>query len=350
LLFEMNPSTGALSRRDFFPHSSNPAWLAIPPSGACLYAANGGGSFQGRRTGSLSGFAIDHSSGRLTKLNDAASEGTGPAHLSIHPSGKYVFAANYSGGNFAVLPILPDGQLGAATDSRKGEGTPGPEHAASALLGSLAISDHESAHGHMVQADPSGRYVLGADLGLDQILIWKFDMESGKLAPNDPPSVSLPPGDGPRHFAFHPSGRWLYSIQEEGSTVALFDYDAAHGHLTHRQTVSSLPRGFTGTNFTSEIMVSADGKFVYGANRLHDSIAFFSVAGNGELTLVDEAWTRGDYPCTLAFDPSGNFLYSCNQKSDAVTTFRVDRGTGGLTFTGQYTPAGAPASIVFFTL
>ena len=170
------------------------------------------------------------------------------------------------------------------------------------------------------------------------------------LAPGEPPAVSLPPGDGPRHFAFHPNGRWLYSIQEEGSTIVLFDYDGARGRLAARQTVSSLPPGFAGSNFCSEILVSGDGRFVYGGNRLHDSIGIFAVGGDGALSFVGEEWTRGDYPRSFAFDPTGRFLYSCNQRADDVAVFRVDRETGGLEFTGSYAPVGNPSSIVFVDL
>jgi 6-phosphogluconolactonase (cycloisomerase 2 family) len=186
------------------------------------------------------------------------------------------------------------------------------------------------------------------DLGLDQIFVWTFDERKGTLTPAKTPSVSLPPGDGPRHFHFHPNGKWLYSIQEEGSTVVLFDYDA--GRLTSRQTISTVPRGFAGSNFCSGILVTADGRFVYAGNRLHDSIAIFSVGENGLLTYVGEEWTRGDYPRSFSFDPSGRFLYSCNQRADHVAAFRVDRKTGGLTFTGQYTPVGNPSHIVFLDL
>src|SRR5688572_8251009 len=163
----------------------------------------------------------------------------------------------------------------------------------------------------MIEADPAGRFVLHVDLGLDQIFLWKLDERTGVLSPNDPPFVSLPPGDGPRHFAFHPNRRWLYSIQEEGSTIVLFDYDAANGRLTSRQTISSLPAGFAGSNFCSEILVSDDGRFVYAGNRLHDSVGIFSVGRNGELNFVGEEWTRGDYPRSFAFDPTGEFFYFC---------------------------------------
>ena len=157
--------------------------------------------------------------------------------------------------------------------------------------------------------------MLHVDLGLDKIFVWRFDEQKGVLTPSEPPAVSLPPGDGPRHFHFHPNGRWLYSIQEEGSTIVLFDYDAAAGRLTARQTISTLPPGFAGSNFCSEILVSADGRFVYAGNRLHDSIAIFAVGPDGDLTFVGEEWTRGNYPRSFNFDPTGRFLYCCNQRA-----------------------------------
>jgi 6-phosphogluconolactonase (cycloisomerase 2 family) len=202
----------------------------------------------------------------------------------------------------------------------------------------------------MIQADPSGRFALHVDLGLDRVYSWRFDDTRGVLAPGDPPFVSLPPGDGPRHFAFHPNGHWLYSIQEEGSTIVLFDYDATGGRLTARRTVSSLPVGYAGSNFCSEILVSSDGRFVYAGNRLHDSIGVFAVGAAGELTWVADEWTRGNYPRSFTFDPIGRYLYCCNQRADHVTVFTVDRERGALAFTGQYVPVGNPSHIVFVDL
>lgn len=347
--FDVDRSTGSLSPREVFKDGSNPAWLAFDPSLTHLYSANETPTYQGKASGSASAFSIDRSTGRLTLLNTVSSEGAGPAHLSVHPSGKYALVANYAGGTVAVLPIKPNGGLGPATDVKHHQGTVGPVHAASAPPGSFAISGHERTHAHMIQADPTGQFVMAADLALDQILVWKFDAEKGTLTPNDPPFVTLPPGDGPRHFTFHPNGRWFYSLQEEASTLVLFDYDPAHGRLTARQTLSSLPKGFAGTNFTSEVLISADANFLYAANRLHDTIAWFSIAADGALTFAGEEWTRGDYPRSFNIDPTGNFLYTCNQRSDAVATFRVNKKTGALAFTGQYTPVGTPAIIVFLT-
>jgi 6-phosphogluconolactonase (cycloisomerase 2 family) len=200
----------------------------------------------------------------------------------------------------------------------------------------------------MIQADPSGKFVLHVDLGLDKIFVWKVDEKKGVLSLAETPSVSLPPGDGPRHFHFHPNGKWLYSIQEEGSTIVLFDYSA--GRLTARQTISTLPPKFAGSNFCSEILVSGDGKFVYAGNRLHDSIGIFSVGEDGTLKHGADEWTRGNYPRSFSFDPTGRFLYCCNQRADHVTVFRVDRKTGGLSFTGHYAPVGNPSHIVLLDL
>jgi 6-phosphogluconolactonase (cycloisomerase 2 family) len=270
--------------------------------------------------------------------------------VSVHPSGRFLFVANYFGGSVAVLPILPDGRLGPATDIKNDAGKIGPARATNAPAGTFAFSGHDRTHAHMIHADPSGRFVLHVDLGLDQIFVWNFDEQKGLLNSSELPAVSLPPGDGPRHFHFHPNGRWFYSIQEEASTIVLFDYDAATGRLSSRQTISTLPPGFAGSNFCSEILVSADGRFVYAGNRLHDSIGIFSTGADGTLTFVGEEWSRGNYPRSFNFDPTGQFLYCCNQRGDNIAVFRVDRKTGGLNFTGHYAPVGNPSIIVFLDL
>jgi 6-phosphogluconolactonase (cycloisomerase 2 family) len=349
-LFEMNRTTGALSPAGVLEMGSSPSCLVVGAAGAHLYSTNETDKMGEADPGSVSAFAIDRATGKLTLLNTVSSGGAGPTHASLHPSGKWLFVANYFGGSVSVFPIQPDGKLGPASDTKKDHGTVGPKTATSAKPGSFAFSGHDMPHAHQVRPDPSGRYVFSVDLGFDQILSWKFDSQAGKLTPNDPPAISLPPGDGPRHFDFHPNGRWFYSLQEEGSTVALFDYDAEHGRITYRKTISSLPPDYAGSNFCSEIAVSTNGKFVYCANRLHDSIAYFAVGENGELTYVGEEWTRGDYPRSFTFDPTETFLYSCNQRADHLTCFRVDREKGGLSFTGQYTPVGNPSIVVFLDL
>lgn len=346
-LFEMNPSTGALTERALFPNPSNPSWLTLDSSQTHLYCSNEIDNFQGTKSGSINAYAISRSNGHLTLLNTVSCGGAIPAQISIHPSGRYMLVANYGAGNVAVLPIRSNGEVGSPIDIQPYKGPAGAKHATSGPPGSFAISGHDAPHAHMIETDPSGRFIVSTDLGTDKIMVWKIDLQTGKLTANDPPYVSLPTGDGPRHFVFHPNGRWLYSLQEEASTVMFFDYDSAKGTLSSQQTISNLPKGFVGTNFGSEIRVSSDGKFIYTANRLHDSIPYFSIGPDGRLTRLGEEWTRGDYPRSITIDPTGNFLYSLNQRGDAITTHRIDRQTGRLTFTGQYTPIGTPACMVF---
>ncbi len=349
-IFQVDRKTGAMTPTGIYESGSSPSCLAVNAAGNRLYSANETDHVGDNNEGSVSAFAIDQTNGKLEVLNSVRSGGAGPTYVSIHPSEKFLLVANYFGGSVAVLPILADGRLGEPSDVKNDDGEIGPTTATNAPPGSFAFSGHDRTHAHMIQADPSGRFVLHVDLGTDQILIWKFDDRNGKLIPNDPPAIALPPGDGPRHFHFHPNGRWLYSIQEEGSTVVLFDYDGETGRLSSRQTVSSLPPGYAGSNFCSEILVSSNGKFVYAGNRLHDSIGIFSVGETGELTFVDDVWTRGNYPRSFSFDPTGRFLYCGNQRADHVTIFHADRDTGGLKFTGEYVPVGNPSHIVFVDL
>ena len=349
-LFLVNRDNGSLTPAGIYEMGTSPSCLALNSSGTRLYSANETDRVGADKEGTVSAFAIDRTDGKLELLNTIGSGGAGPTYVSVHPTGRFLFVANYFGGSVAVLPILPDGRLGDATDTRDDVGKLGPTTATNAPPGSFAFSGHDRTHAHMIQADPSGRFVLHVDLGLDQIFVWKFDEKKGVLAPGELPAVSLPPGDGPRHFHFHPDGRWFYSIQEEGSTIVLFDYDAATGRLASRQTISTLPPGFAGSNFCSEILVSADGRYVYAGNRLHDSIGIFSVGPDGTLTFVGEEWTRGNYPRSFNFDPTGQFLYCCNQRADNIAVFRVDHKTGGLNFTGHYTPVGNPSIIVFLDL
>jgi 6-phosphogluconolactonase len=349
-LFKVDRATGAMTPAGVHEMGTSPSCLALNSAGTRLYSANETDRAGDNKEGTVSAFSINRADGSLELLNTVRSGGAGPTYVSVHPSGRFLLVANYFGGSVAVIPILADGRLGTATDIKNDTGKIGPTRAPNAPPGSFAFSGHDRTHAHMIQSDPSGRFVLHVDLGLDQIYVWKFDDQKGVLSPAEQPAVALPPGDGPRHFHFHPNGRWFYSVQEEGSNVVLFDYEAATGRLTSRQTISTLPPGFAGSNFCSEILVSADGLFVYAGNRLHDSIGIFSIGPNGDLTFIGEEWTRGNYPRSFNFDPTGQFLYCCNQRGDNIAVFAVNRKTGGLKFTGHYSPVGNPSIIVFLDL
>jgi 6-phosphogluconolactonase (cycloisomerase 2 family) len=349
-IFQVNRTSGALISCGVYETGSSPSCLVLNAAGTLLYSTNETASVGNPKEGTVSAFAINRTDGQLKLLNTVRSGGAGPTYASVHPSGRFLLVANYFGGSVAVLPIQADGRLGDPTDVKKNAGNLGPARATHPPTGSFAFNGHDHTHAHMIRADQSGRFVLHVDIGLDKIFVWKFDGQNGTLTPNDPAAVSLPPGDGPRHFSFHPNGRWLYSLQEEASNIVLFDYDPATGRLAPRQMVSALPPGFAGSNFSSEILVSADGRFVYADNRLHDSISVFSVGHDGTLKFVCEEWTRGNYPRSFNFDPAGRFLYSCNQRDDNIAVFNVNRKTGGLTFTGHYAPVGNPSIIVFLDL
>lgn len=349
-LFEVDRKTGATKPAGIFELGTSPSCLTVNAAGTHMYSANETDRVGKDNHGTVSAFSINRSNGKLELLNTVPSGGAGPTYVSIHPSGKFLLVANYFGGSVSVLPILEDGQLGEASDVKVDEGKIGPTRAKNAPPGSFAFSGHDRTHAHMIQSDPSGKFVLHVDLGLDQILVWKFDAEKGLLSPAESPVVTLPPGDGPRHFHFHPNGKWFYSIQEEGSTLVLFDYDAKTGRLTDRQTISTLPDGYAGSNFCSEVLVSGDGRFVYAGNRLHDSIGIFSVGEKGELKHVADEWTRGNYPRSFTFDPTGELLFCCNQRADHVAIFKVDRQTGALKFTGHYAAVGNPSIVVFVDL
>jgi len=349
-LFQIDRATGAMTPCGLYEAGTSPSCLALNPAGTRLYSANETARSGKNNEGTVSAFAIDPSDGQLVLINSVDSGGAGPTWVSIHPSGKFLLVANYFGGSVAVLPVLADGRLGPPTDIKKDDGTIGPRKSESAPAGSFAFSGHDRTHAHMIQTDVTGRFILHVDLALDRIFVWKFNEPRGVLTPNDPPSVSLPPGSGPRHFAFHPNGRWLYSLQEEASDIVLFDYNSATGRLTSRQTISSLPPGFAGSNFASEILVSSDGRFLYAGNRLHDSIGIFAIGKDGDLSFVTEEWTRGNYPRSFSFSPTGDFLYCCNQRGDNITVFRVDKRSGRLSFTGHYCAVGNPSSMVFLDL
>ena len=254
-----------------------------------------------------------------------------------------MFVANYGGGNVAVFPVGPDGAFGEPTDVRPSVGARHRAHAMDDPPGQFAVSDHDSPHMHMVAPDPSGQFVIANDAGLDLTLVWRFDAQAGRLLPADIPVIAAPSGSAPRHFVFHPSGRIFYNLYEHDARIAVYDYDAAKGGLKLKQLVSALPPKFSGSNLSAEIVIAAGGRFLYVSNRLHNAIAVFAVADDGQLRMISETWVHSDYPRCLAIDPSGEFLYSCNQRGDSITSFRINAASGALQFTGRFEPVGSPA-------
>lgn len=345
-LYEASPWSGELQLVKLAATTASPSFLVAARSGKYLYAVNEVSDFQGTN-GSVTAFSVNRQNGDLTLLNTVSSAGGGPAFLSLDVSEKFVFVANYGTGGVAVIAIQKDGSLGAAVDVHTDTGNVGPTTATNAPPGSFAFSGHDAPHAHCIISDPRNKFVLQTDLGQDRIYVYSFDSVSGRLTPAQTPFITIPAGDGPRHLFFHPNGRWLYSLQEESSTLMVFRYDESTGALAQQQLISALPPGFTGSSFASELKISADGRYLYAANRLHDSIATFAVDFRGDLTYVGEAATRGDYPAQFTIDPTGSFLYSCNQHSDNITTFRIDPESGVPKFTGQYVPVGTPGCILF---
>ena len=334
----LNTATGTLTAPDLATASADPAFLAVHPNHRFLYAVNESVGFAGTPNGAVSAFAIDATTGKLTLLNQQSSGGRGPCHLAVDNSGRSVVVANYAGGSVAALAIKTDGSLGAATTFIQHHGS------------SVNPKRQEAPHAHCVGFDPANHRALCADLGLDQLIVYQFEPAKAVLVPSDPPSASLPPGAGPRHFAIHPDGRHIYVINELNSTITVFEYDAAHGALQSQQTVPTLPATFTDVNTPAEIAVHPSGKFLYGSNRGHDSIAVYAVdETTGKLSLIEHQSSLGKTPRSFGIDPTGNFLLAANQDSNTVVIFRIDLKTGRLTPTGQSVEVPTPVCVIFLS-
>jgi 6-phosphogluconolactonase len=320
-VFRFNPSTGKLSAPTLAAETLNPSFLAEHPNHRFLYAVNEGG--QGGNT--VSAFAIDAATGKLTPLNAVSSQGSGPCHLAVDATGKWLVVANYNNGTMALIPIHEDGRVGEAKQVEKHEGS------------SANPQRQRGPHAHCVLFSPDNHFLLLADLGLDKIFVYKFDAAAGALTPNDPPSASVAPGAGVRHLAFHPNGRVLYSINEMGNTITAFHYEPAKGTLEAFQSETTLPEGFKGNTSTAEVAVNPAGTRVYGSNRGHDSIALFAIDPRHQtLSPMDHTSTLGKNPRHFTLDPTGKFLLVANQDTSDITVFKVHPNSG------QLTPAGPP--------
>ncbi|HEI8867112.1 TPA: lactonase family protein [Serratia odorifera] len=345
---QVDPTSGALSGKTLVSTLPNPAQLAVDAAGRTLYVASEVADFNGGKHGAISALRINERDGSLTPLNQVDSQGAGPVFLSLTPDGRHLLVANYISGSVAAFPLDSEGQLKEASSVRQQQGPAGASKPVAAVEGSFAISDHNGPHAHMIASDPSGKFVFSTDLGLDRIYQWRFDDTRGELTPNDPPWIAASsPGAGPRHFVFHPDGKTLLLVNEEASTLTSYRFDRQKGTLTQLRVASTLPADYKGTSFAAGLALSQDGKNLYVANRLHNSIAQFSIGNGGSMTLVGDTWTRGDYPRTVTLSPSGRYLYALNQHSDNITRFRVDPQNGRLSFVNGYTPVGSPSQMVF---
>jgi len=336
---QIDLQSGTLSPAVLAAETVNPSFLAIHPNRKFLYAVGEISDFEGRKSGGVTAFAINLPAGQLELLNQQPSEGAGPCHLVVDASGKNVLVANYGSGSVACLPIAADGKLKEATSVVQHQGS------------SVNPRRQKGPHAHSINVDPENRFAVAADLGLDKVLVYRFDASGGKLVANDPPSVSVKPGGGPRHFAFHPNGKFAYTNNEMTSTVTALEYDAEQGALTELHTVSTLPENFTGDNSTAEVRVHPNGKFVYVSNRGHNSIAIFAVdATTGKLTPRGHESTRGEIPRNFNLDPSGVYLLAANQDSHNVVVFRVDAESGALEPTGSEIEVPSPVCVRFVSI
>jgi 6-phosphogluconolactonase len=327
--FAFDAETGKLTAKGVAAETPDPSWVVIHPNGKWAYAANEAG-----KQSTLSSFSIDAATGKLSQLNQLPALGQDPCHLSFDRTGKFLLAANYSSGNVAVFPILADGKLGEHTALVTNTGATGPDK-----------KRQDGPHAHWIEASAHNRYVYVADLGLDRVLIYKFDAANGTLALSS--SATPNPGTGPRHVAFSQDGNFMYVLGELTSTVTVFANDARETWRSI-QTISALPQGFSGRNDAAEIAMHPSGKWLYTSNRGHDTLAVFAVEpGKGTLRLLEDVPTGGKEPRHFAIDPTGNYLLTENQNTDTIVTFRIDSASGKLTPTGDVTHVPSPICLAF---
>jgi 6-phosphogluconolactonase len=334
--FRFDASTGRLTPLGLVAETPEPSFLAIHPNSRFLYAVNEVDEFAGKKNnGGVSAFAIDARTGKLRLLNQQSTGGGSPCHVIVDAKGRNVLVANYGGGSVAVLPIQPDGSLREPAAFIQHSGA------------SVNKERQQGPHAHGIYLDAANRFAAVADLGLDKLMIYRFDPAAGSLAANDPPSQSVKPGSGPRHFAFHPNGRFAYVDNEMASTVTAFAWDGKKGRLRELQSLGTLPEGFAGDNSTAELELHRTGRFLYVSNRGDNTIAVFAVERDGKLRVVEHRGTQGKTPRSFGIDPTGRFLLAANQAGDSIVVFRIDQETGRLTPTGHNVEVGKPVCIKF---
>lgn len=333
--FRFNDTSGELTPIGLAAETPSPSYLTASADGRFVFAVNEVSSFNGEATGSVTSFSVDAATGRLTAINTESSHGESPCHLALDRTGRFLAVANYTSGTFALLPVDANGRLGPSLHVLRHTGT------------GANPSRQRGPHAHMVQFDASNRFLLGTDLGLDRVFVYRFDEQTGALTAGTPPSAAVTPGAGPRHFAFHPTQPLLFTINELSSTISSFEWDGENGHLESIGEFPTLPDDYTGNNSTAQILVHPNGRFVYGSNRGHNSIATFNVSSDGQLALVEHTPTLGQTPRNFAIDPSGRWLIAANQRSNTLAVFAIDQQTGRLTPTGPIVEAGTPVSVLF---
>jgi len=335
--YQFDASTGKLTSPGLAAETSQPSFLAVDPGGHFLYAVNESGNFNGQPTGAVSAFSIQPETGKLSLLNQVSSRGADPAHIILDRTGKYLFVSNYTSGSVVVLPVLKDGRLGEASSFVQHKGS------------SVNPERQKGPHAHAIALSPDNRFAIVADLGLDQLIAYPFDAAKGTLGAN-PQITKASPGAGPRHLTFSSDGRFLYVINEMQSTAVTYAYDAGTGVLREYQSISTLPKGFSGTSTGAEIEIDPSGKFLFASNRGDDSIAIFSIdSRTGTLTHVDTDPTGGKTPRHFTVDPTGTWLLAANQDSDNITVFRFDQKAGRLIATGDVIQVSAPVCLTFVT-
>ena len=329
-VYRFDPKSGKLTPIGLAAEASNPSFLAIHPNHRFLYSVT---EVDG---GSVDAFSIDAKTGLLKKLNTVSSKGSGPCYVRVDATGKTLLVANYGSGSVAAMPIKDNGELGEAASAI--------QHA-----GSSADKERQGGpHAHSINPSPDNRFAIVADLGLDEVLVYKLDAAKAVLTPNTPPFTKVAPASGPRHFAFDPSGKFGYVINEMKSTVTAFSYDKAAGTLKEIQTIGTLPKDFTGNSSTAEVQVHPSGNFLYGSNRGHDSIAVFTIdKKTGMLTAAGHTPTQGKTPRNFGIDPTGKFLFAANQDAGGIVVFRIDAKTGKLTPTGDKLDVPFPVCVKF---
>ena len=334
--FRMKTGSGEMTPLGVVAEAKNPSYVVLHPNGKFLFSVNEHGDDQG--SGRITAYAIDRGTGKLTELNSVLSRGAAPCHLSVDRTGKFLFVANYSSGNVASFGIAADGKLSGPISNIQHRGS-GPNR-----------QRQREPHAHSINISKNNRWAVAADLGIDQLLVYGLGSD-GSLTAANPASTALKPGAGPRHFAFHPSQKFAFAINELDSTLTSLKFDAGRGRLEVIESVSTLPAGFGGNNSTAEVVVHPNGRFVYGSNRGHHSIAIFRVdPATGKLTAAGHVSTEGRTPRNFNIDPTGNFLLAGNQDTDTVVVFKIDAATGGLTPTGQKLEVSMPVCVKFLSV